>query len=398
MMDARTEYRRFAINSQSSDSLRRKQLEVSMYLSDARFFRDLAGDLANKKLGDLALAFMPWFALFITESLALLRRSEGVHFEAFDEGASEARIETLRHSIKWMSQPKTTSDYWLGVFRSRVAEQRLEFLGHARFRWARRFERDLAVLEVDGRFLATGHQMAHVYDFDFSVVDGEWFSGLARDIAAFSASAYPEDVEFGPSFVRPILPSSVRWHDTLSSRFYVLDGQQDDNAGYLFALAGFLSSADLIRLGPYLPDDITALKIRWVALFQVRESLRLLSRQGDQLARVAASLLADSDQRLPALGSKQGRWLRNFLVHYTVHPDLDLSAFASDAPGLGVPRVFFGEGGDQLFTAAAHEVSNLRAAILASIGPRADALPRASRERRDLARWRSAAERIGGSV
>jgi len=366
-----------------------------VHLSDARFFRDLAGDLANNKLGNLAVAFMPWFALFITESLALLRRSEGVHFQAFDEDASEARIKTLRHSIKWMSQPKTTPDYWLGKFRSRVAEQRLQFLGRARFKWARRFECDLAVLEVDGQFLATGHQMAHVYDFDISVVDGDWFRGIARGIAAFSASAHPREAEFGPSFARYIPPSSVRWHDTLSSRFYVLDGQRDDNAGYLFALAGFLSSADLIRTGPYPPDDLTALKIRWVALFQVRESLRLLSKQGDRLARIAASLLTDSDSRLPALGSKQGRWLRNLLVHYAVHPDLDLSAYSSDAPGLGVPRVFFGKAGDQLFKEAADEVSNLRAAILATIGPRPDALPRASRELRDLARWRSAAQGIG---
>jgi len=332
---------------------------------------------------------MPWFALFITESLALLRRSEGVQFEAFDEGASEARIETLRHSVKWMSQPKTTPDYWLGKFRSRVAEQRLEFLGNARFTWARRFERDLAVLEVDGQFLATGHQVALVYNFDISVVDGEWFKGLAQDVAAFATSTHPGEVDFGPSFARSILPSSVSWHDTLSSRFYMLEGHQDDNVGYLFALAGFLSSAELIRRGPYAPDNLTALKIRWVALFQVRESLRLLSKGGDRFANVAATLLADSDARLPALGSKEGRWFRNLLVHYSGHPDLDLSAFSSDAPGLGIPRVFFGEDGDRLFAEAAREVSNLRGAMIARVGPEIGALPRASRERRDLARWRS---------
>jgi len=267
---------------------------------------------------------MNFSALVVHEAVAYQKRHDlsaglavGLHGPA---------IAQSRHSVKLFDDTRRGLDGVEEHIDLLMAAHSKEFLGNARFGFARRWETDLGVFTYDGDVIATTHY-AH---FNFGVEPerplNEEFGNYLGDIGyqygnAVRMLAAGEPFGSG-SFVgvldlRRISEGDYRSHDYYSERF---DREMSD--GVTAALVGFQATLNvvdrLLGLDASAASAGPLTKFRTVTLYHVLSGLCILRASGRTHDKRSGEYLDHllSEERAAWLEAPSTKTVRNTLVHY----------------------------------------------------------------------------------
>ncbi|MEX1077571.1 MAG: hypothetical protein WED09_00495 [Homoserinimonas sp.] len=278
------------------------------------------------------MATMPLLVMTLHESRVWLR----AHVPSLPLPEADAELaKHMRNSTKWFDATKREVDETLGAFDRLVTSHRGRFLGQARFRWARRFERDLGVYTHTGTPYLTTHGIAYAIESDPSATIAELgrrMHGLGESLGRMAVNVLgTADLPDTTSFLSTLSMQKLRSRDVLSADYYSRAvGTKPSISGYLHAIWAQLAFSEMLAATPMAEDRPTALKYRIIIFGHALTALTRLDQEKVPLARRLLEYYPDF-----ATGS-EFRKLRNALVHFTPHSNTSATVLDADRPMFGL--------------------------------------------------------------
>jgi len=323
--------------------------------SDAAYAGHLFTDIqtiAGRGASILPLCLSPYLSLYVYESLAKLNAIDPATSVLLSSGVQQI-VARSRHSLKLFEDTKRGVDGQLTYFRDvLMPAHRGRFLGNVRFKMFRFLETDLGLYRYNGRLISTTHAANFHMGQDPQAIltmSGAEIQRIYQEYGHFAATLGGRLGIPGQTFVSHLDARKFNSHveDVRSERYYpkVFDGPANPDLSALLTLfQAMLNFAHIASTGGSGATDYSAFKIRFLTLYQVLGSLRIL--RDDQLR----TLTSRSIQFINKLvGSPEAQLIlapaakpfRNTLMHYNLNPKVDKSQVNIRAPLFGLIPLYF---------------------------------------------------------
>ena len=326
--------------------------------SDAAYAGYIARDLSDKRFASFAaavsLCLVPYLSLFAHESYRKLKTTNPALASTLS-GSVEAIVARSRHSLKLFEDTNRGIDGQLAYFRDEILPAHAgHFLGNTWFPPARRWERDLGLFTYDTKLITTTHGAAFHMGVDpkdllvkagpeirmIYAEYGRYFAGLGARLdgteATFISRLDPQHFNR-----RPI--------DVHANKYYrdVFDGPSNsDLNAMLTVFQGMLNFANsVIREDQTIGTaKYTIFKIRFLTLYQILRSLRVLH---DQKLRELTSrsvsyvqgIIGTAAARL--ITNRAAKPFRNTLIHYNLDSRIDTAEVDVSGPLFGLVPIYY---------------------------------------------------------
>lgn len=337
--------------------------------SDAAYAGNLTTDIHAMTGGGasiLSFCISPYLSLYIHESLAKLKAIDPATSALLTSGVQQI-VARSRHSLKLFEDTKRGVDGQLAYFRDvLVPAHRGRFLGNVRFKVFRFLETDLGLYRYDGRLISTTHAANFHMGQDPQAIlsmSGANIQAIYQEYGHFVATLGGRRGTPGQTFVSHLDARKFNSHveDVRSERYYrkVFDGSSSPDLNALLTVfQAMLNFAHIASAGGSGATDYSAIKVRFLTLYQVLGSLRIL--RDDQLR----TLTSRSIQFINKLvGSPEAQLIlapaakpfRNTLMHYNLNPKVDKSRVDIGVPLFGLVPIYFPAYDVETFAAAIDE-------------------------------------------
>lgn len=339
-----------------------------------RLFRDFRTLNSSSVSSIIPLCMAPYVSLVLHEAK---RKPQAINPSAFEGFSTEVEevCARARHSLKLFEDTRRHIDGQLRFFEDDILGKHSEhFLGNTWLRLARRWEKDLGLFTYEGAPVTSSHAAAFhlgvepekLFQDDIGTYMLSIMQQMGRYLGALGARV---DTKGGETFVRYLSEAHLRSTDVRASTYYA----QAFNGAATQAINGVLTDFQvrmnfidkIITAGADIRNlEYTVFKIRYVTLYQVLLSLKILkedSRYPLSLSSNAAleSVLNKDAVRVITDGAVRG--FRNTLMHYNLPKGANAAKVNLGQPIFGlVPQYFpsydFGEL-SELVDACIHETA-----------------------------------------
>ncbi|WP_143570517.1 hypothetical protein [Streptomyces acidiscabies] len=319
-----------------------------------RLFRDC--QTVNTSISAVVpLCMAPYFSLVLHEAKL---KPQAIDPSVFDEFSAEAEevCARARHSLKLFEDNQRNIEGQLRFFEGDIlAKHSAWFLGNTWLRFARRWERDLGLFMYDGVLVTTSHAAAFHLGVDadklFRNDNGEYRLGITRQMGqCFAALGARIDTHGDETFVRFLSGARFKSADVLASTYYAetFNGAATQ-AAINVALTDFQVRMNFVNKVITAGSDTrsleyTVFKIRYLTLYQVLLSLKLLKEDSRYSLPSASTMVIENILAAPAARVVTGRSVRHFrntLMHYNLLPSADTARVDLGEPIFGlVPQYF----------------------------------------------------------
>ncbi|MGW1564018.1 hypothetical protein ACWCQ1_47330 [Streptomyces sp. NPDC002144] len=322
-----------------------------------RLFRDFQA-VNNASISAITpLCMAPYFSLVLHEAKL---KPQTIDPSVFDEFSAEAEevCARARHSLKLFEDNQRNIEGQLRFFEDDILKKHsARFLGNTWLRFARRWEKDLGLFTYDGTLVTTSHAAAFHLGVEadklFQNDNGVYRIGITRQMGqCFAALGARMDTHGGETFVRFLSGSRLKSADVLASTYYAeaFNGAATQ-AAINVALTDFQVRMNFINKVITAGSDIrnleyTVFKIRYITLYQVLLSLKLLKEDSRYPLSPASTRVIENILAAPAgrvVTDRSVRHFRNTLMHYNLLPSADTARVDLGQPIFGlVPQYFPG--------------------------------------------------------
>lgn len=327
--------------------------------SDADYIGRLLRDMQNVGRSNLAgvvpLCMAPYYSLVLHE---VRRKPQTIDPAVFDKFSAEAEkvCDRARHSLKLFEDTQRNIDGQLRFFKEDLLEKHSAlFLGNTWLPFARRWERDLGLFTYDGTLITTSHAAAFHTGADASkfLRDRKYSVRIMQEVGqCFRTLGSRMDTQGAETFVRSLSGARVQPEDVLASTYYAkaFNGAVTE-AAINVALTDFQVRMNFINKVITAGADIrnleyTVFKIRYVTLYQVLSSLKLLKEDARYPLPSSSSAALDSildTDLVRVITDGAVREFRNTLMHYNLLKGADTMKVDLGQPIFGlVPQYFPG--------------------------------------------------------
>ncbi|MFJ6083210.1 hypothetical protein ACIQI8_17610 [Streptomyces sp. NPDC092369] len=321
-----------------------------------RFFRDLqtTHDASPSSITIMTLCMAPYFSLILHEAK---RKPQAIDPAVFDRFSAEAEdvCARARHSLKLFEDTQRHIDGQLQFFKDEISSKHSEyFLGNTWLWLARKWEKDLVLFTYENTLVTTSHAAAfHLGVKTENLLqedNGAYMLGVMQQLGrCFGALGARMDTQGGETFVHHLSGERLWSADVRASTYYA----QAFNGAGTESINGVLTDFQvrmnfidrIITAGADVRNlEYTVFKIRYVTLYQVLLSLKLLkdearyplsSSSGDALEAIL-----DTDA-VRVITDSAVREFRNTLMHYNLLRGADTARVDLTQPIFGlVPQYF----------------------------------------------------------
>lgn len=314
-------------------------------------FTDIHG-LTGAGASILPFCISPYLSLYVHESIAKLKNIDPAASALLSVEVKEI-VARSRHSLKLFEDTKRGVDGQLKYFRNvLMPAHRDRFLGNVRFKALRFLETDLGIYRYSGRLITTTHAANFFMGQDpqaLLAMAGEDIRAIYQQHGTFVATLGGQLGTPGQTFVSHLDASKFnhRDEDVRSERYYakIFDGSSNpDLNALLTAFQAMLNFAHMAKIGASGATEYSAFKMRFLALYQVLGSLRIL--RDDKLRILTdrsthfVNTLLDSEEAQLIL-APHSKPFRNTLMHYNLHSNIDASRVDVEAPLFGLVPIYF---------------------------------------------------------
>lgn len=285
----------------------------------------------------LAFCMGSYLALFIHEGQRKLQTIDPMLAAELSPDAKQV-LARSRHGLKFFEDTKRGLDGVRRAFGDEIIPaHRDHFVGSLRWKWLEPLAKDVGVFRYEGRVVSTTHAATFALGLDASAISsdnlglqmrsrseeyGQYFGRLGARLDA-SQTAFPDFLD-AAKFPR-------RVEDLRSAEFYsaAFNGAAtpDLNAALLMMLGHLNFVADIVApVGSGGMLDYTTFKIRFLAVYQVIRSLKILRDEQSGTLTERSMRTVDAILQHPAVVSilqDDVRPLRNTLTHYGIDTRLD---------------------------------------------------------------------------
>ncbi|MFQ6143300.1 hypothetical protein ACLMNJ_09480 [Streptomyces seoulensis] len=311
-----------------------------------RLFRDISTHEDGALGWIISFCAIPYLSLFLHEARAKPTAIDPAVFSGFSADAEEI-CARARHSLKLFEDTKrgieAQLNYFEGDIRSAHADR---FLNNTWLKPAKFLECDLGLYKFRGETISTTHAATFHLGVEprrlLEEDGGPYVASITQQYGEAFAKLGATFDSGAETFVRHLTKVDFTDQDKRSSRYYKKVFNGDATAALNGVLTGFQAmmnfAASIITAGSDASDlEYTVFKIRYLALYTVLASLRLLhddpkyplTHSSHEAVR---SLIDHPDALLVTDGS--GRPFRNTLMHYNLvgaaartHADLGQPVF-----------------------------------------------------------------------
>lgn len=325
---------------------------------DAEYAGRLARDMSERQNSRLthvlALCLAPYLSLFVHESYRKLQASDPALATLL---ASDVQtiVARSRHSLKLFEDTARGIDGQLAYFRDDVfPAHRHRFLGNTWLPFARRWETDLGLFSYDGKLITTTHAATFHLGMEPDAllkIEGseleKIYEQYGRYLGHLGAQLDVGEATFLQSLDSKRLNS--RPHDVRAERFYgnIFDGAANPEINALLTVfQGMMNVAGSIMAACQDADDIeySAFKLRFLTLYQILGSLRVLSTEKQTQLSSRSTQVIDAITGSPEtqlLTSSSTRPFRNTLMHYNLDSRIDQNQVDLNDPLFGLVPIYF---------------------------------------------------------
>ncbi|WP_162908123.1 hypothetical protein [Allorhizocola rhizosphaerae] len=337
--------------------------------SDAAYAGHLSTDIhavAGGGASILSLCVSPYLSLYVHESLAKLNAIDPTMSALLSSGVQRI-VARSRHSLKLFEDNKRGVDGQLAYFRDvLMSAHRRRFLGNVRFRMLRFLETDLSLYRYNRRLISTTHAANfHMGQEpqDIFAMSGADIQAIYQEYGHFIAMLGGQHGTPGQTFVSHLDARKFDSHgqDVRSERYYakVFDGPSNPDLNALLTVfQAMLNFAHIASTGICSAIDYSAFKMRFLTLYQVLSSLRIL--RNDELRPLTSrstqfiNKLVESREAQLIL-APAAKPFRNTLMHYNLHHKVDKSRVDIRAPLFGLVPIYFPAHDSETFATAIDE-------------------------------------------
>lgn len=322
-----------------------------MLAEDARWIADaLLSASRTRQSGILPLLLLGHSARIVYEGSTLIRSATlGVGRPSLARRLPAEHadvIEKARHATKLFDDSARPYQVLLGEMDEYLRRARSEFLGHAHFKWARRFEADLGTFHREGRVLAITPTVA----YRMGEPPATSTAALARNARSVSmaegqALAILAEAAGQPFTAAATLPytgiGDLSHRDRRSSKYLLTRYEPtypESLKLVLLHVEGDLNTTSLILPETASGHDDAAFRARVITTYHVVSALAQADAANPQtrsphLSRLQALLASPERQRLY---SAHGRQVRNRCMHYEIRGALATASLDPTKPMNGI--------------------------------------------------------------
>lgn len=324
--------------------------------NDADYIGRLLRDIQNIGRSDLAgvvpLLIAPYYSLVLHEAK---RKPKAIDPSVFDKFSTEAEAvcARARHSLKLLEDTQRPIDEQFNFFEEIAKKHSALFLGNTWLKFARRWERDLGLFTYEGTLVTTSHAAEFHTGLDVRKFLGnrEYRLRIMREMGeCFQMLGARMDTQGGETFVSSLSGIRIKSRDVLASPYYAkaFNGAATKTVINL-ALTDFQVRMNFINKVITAGADIrnleyTVFKFRYITLYQVLSSLKLLKEDAryplPPSSSVALDGILDTDA-VRVIMDASVREFRNTLMHYNLLRGADTAKVDLGQPIFGlVPQYF----------------------------------------------------------
>lgn len=320
---------------------------------DMTYAAALISDLqdSDEALSNIVSMFVvPYISLFVHESFAKLRATNPALSVSLSRDVEQI-VARSRHTLKLFEDTHRGIDGQNAYFRNEILAAHItHFRGKTII--ARWFGRDLGLYSYDGKLIGTTHSA----NFNLGIEPRDLFRKMGSEIQEIYAE-YGRYVAAlrqrlgapGQTFVSRLDPHNLNAQpdDVRSERYYtrIFNGPADPDLNALLTFFQcMINFVHLIAVHDSPPFSYSAFKMRFLTLYQVLSSLRMLR---DDQFRVLGGLstrfvdhLVDSPQSQLILDHRV-KPFRNTLMHYNLNPRVNLTSIDVAEPLFGLVPTYF---------------------------------------------------------
>ncbi|CAM5376929.1 hypothetical protein GCM10010298_25900 [Streptomyces microflavus] len=319
-----------------------------------RLFRDFQAVDSAGISWIIPLCMSPYFSLVLHEAKRKPQAIDPSAFNGFSEEAEEV-CARARHSLKLFEDTQRHIAGQLRYFEDEISTKHSKyFLGNTWLWLARKWEKDLGLFTYEGNLVTTSHAAAFHLGVEaeklFQDDNGKYMLGIMQQMGqCFGALGARMDTQGSETFACHLSEPEVKAKDVRASTYYA----QAFNGVATPAINGALTDFQ-VRMN-FLDKIITAgadthnleytvFKIRYITLYQVLSSLKILKDDARYpLSRPSYTAL-DGILNMDAasvITNGAVREFRNTLIHYNLLRGADVTKVDLRQPIFGlVPQYF----------------------------------------------------------
>lgn len=319
-----------------------------------RLFRDFQSVNDASVSSIMPLCMAPYFSLMLHEAK---RKPQAITPTAFDGFSAEAEevCARARHSLKLFEDTQRYIDGQLRFFRDEILDKHSEYFLRNTWLWlARRWEKDLGLFTYEGALVTTSHAATFHLGVETEKLlqedNGAYMLSIMQQFGrCFRALGARMDTQGGETFVHYLSGTNLKSLDARASMYYA----QAFNGAATPAINGVLTDFQvrmnfidrIITAGADIRNlEYTVFKIRYVTLYQVLLSLKLLKEDARYPLSPSSSAvlekILDTDS-VRAITDGTAREFRNTLMHYNLLKGADAGKVDMRQPIFGlVPQYF----------------------------------------------------------
>jgi hypothetical protein len=319
-----------------------------------RFISDARDPKFSSFVSVVSLCMVPYISLFVHESYRKLRTSDPALASLLSNDV-EAIVARSRHSLKLFEDTHRGVAGQLAYFRDELlpAHSR-RFLGNTWLPLARPLEKDLGLFSYAGKLIATTHGANFHMGIDPQAVlaqTGEETRAIYEAYGRYFAHLGTRLDADGKTFVSCLDPQRFnRWpKDVRAAKYYcrVFDGAgSPDLNALLTVFRGMLNFVGSVIAAGMAADAVeyTVFKIRFLTLYQILGSLRVLSDEQRHSLTSRSVACIEQITEIPdaqAIIAPMGRPFRNTLMHYNLDSRVDAARVDVNQSLFGLIPIYF---------------------------------------------------------
>ena len=326
--------------------------------NDGAYVGRFASDARNPEfasfVGVVSLCMAPYISLFAHESYQKLRTSNPALASLLSSDV-HAIVARSRHSLKLFEDTHRGISGQLAYFRDELLPAHSHrFLGNTWLPLARPLEKDLGLFSYAGRLIATTHGTNFHMGIEPHALlaqTGEETRAIYEAYGRYFAHLGSRLDTDGKTFVSYLDPQRFnRWpKDVRAAKYYcrVFEGPGNPDLNALLTVfRGMMNFVGSVITAGMDNDAIeyTVFKIRFLTLYQILGSLRVLraeQHQGLNSRSVARIEQITGTAEAQAIMAPAAKPFRNTLMHYNLDSRVDQSQVDASKPLFGLVPIYF---------------------------------------------------------
>lgn len=326
--------------------------------NDAAYAGCIARDFANPEYASyspvVALCMAPYLSMFAHESYRKLETADPA-LATLLSAEVQAIVARSRHSLKLFEDTHRGITGQRDYFRNQIIpEHRAYFIDRVWFPPARRWAKDLGLFSYDKKVIATSHSATFHMGIgaraQLSMKGGE-MRGVYEQYGRYFRHLGARLDATDPTFMSSIDPHRFNQtiDDVRTEDYYprVFNGATTpDLNAVLTVFRGMMSFVHSVVPAGSATDaaSYTVFKIRFLTLYQVLGSLRLLrDEQRSSLTNHSVTCIdtATGTPQAQLILQRSARSFRNTLMHYNLDSRVDTTRVRLDQPLFGLVPIYF---------------------------------------------------------